>query len=184
MISKKCLRARINGADRAFHLQTNDITTHEIRVRTGGSDLYCPLASGTASNCINVRVGNTDYHTVDYVPKFRFTYSVGYDSRPYMNGYYFSYLKLEMLNSVTINNPVNLYLNIGAQTQSWVNVKTLPRTSVSTAQSYSSNDGYRFNGSGNKGYIKVGNWTSSTFWIDNGGSHNVDITIPEAYWGV
>lgn len=184
MTSKKCLRARIGGTDRAFHLQTNDITTHEIRVRTGGSDLYCPLASGTASNCINVRVGGADYHTVDYTPTLRFTYTAGWDSQPYINPYYFSYLKIAMLNSVTINNPVYLYLEVGAQSQSWVNVLTLTAGGVSAEQSYSYSNGYRFGSSGYKGYIKIGNWTSSTFWIDNSGTHNVDIAIPEAQWGV
>lgn len=184
MITKRCLCARIGGADRKFHLQTNKLTTHNMGVRIDSADRWCPLVSGTASNCINVRVGGVDYHTVDYTPKLRFTYRVDWDSQPYANPYYFSYLKIAMLNNVTINNPVYLYLEVGAQSQSWVNVLTLTAGGVSAEQSYDRYNGYRFGGSGYKGYIKIGNWTSSTFWINNSGTHNVDVTIPEAQWGV
>lgn len=180
MISKKCLRARIGGADRAFHLQTNDITTHEIRVRTGDSDLYCPLASGTASNCINVRVGNADYHTVDYTPRARLTWQVGSDSQPYKNSSYLYNLKVTMLNSVTINNPIQVYMQMGDQTQSWRNVLTLPKGSVSASYA-GGKDSARFSDDSN-GYIKVGNWTSSQFKIRTNTA--VEFTIPESYWGV
>lgn len=89
-----------------------------------------------------------------------------------------------MLNSVTINNPIYLYLEVGAQSQSWVNVLTLTAGGVSAEQSYSQYNGYRFGSSGYKGYIKIGNWTSSTFWIDNSGTHSVDVAIPYEQWGV
>lgn len=184
MITKRRLHAIIGGTERTFHLQTNKLTTHNIGVRIDGADRWCPLASGTASNCINVRIGGADYHTVDYTPTLRFTYTANSDSQPYTNPYYFSYLKIAMLNSVTINNPVYLYLEVGAQSQSWVNVLTLTAQGVSAEQSYDKYYGYRFSGSGYKGYIKIGNWTSSTFWIDTSGTHNVDIAIPEAQWGV
>lgn len=183
MITKRCLCVYKSG-DRKFHLHTNKLTTYNIGVRIDNADRWCPLVSGTASNCINVRIGGADYHTVDYTPTLRFTYSVGYDTQPYANPYYFSYLKIAMLNSVTINNPVYLYLEVGAQSQSWVNVLTLTAGSVSAERSYSYSNGYRFDGSGNKGYIKIGNWTSGTFWINNSGTYNVDVTIPEAQWGV
>ena len=184
MITKRCLRLYAGGAQRSFHLHTNAMTTHYMGVRVDDANRYCPLVSGTASNCINVRVGGADYHTVDYTPTLRFTYTVSYDSQPYTYSYYFSYLTIAMLNSVTINNPVYLYLSVGAQSESWVNVLTLTAGGVSAEQSYSYSYGYRFNGSGYKGYIKIGNWTSSTFWIDSSGTHNVDVAIPEAQWGV
>lgn len=181
MISKKCLRARIGGADRAFHLQTNDITTHEIRVRTGGSDLYCPLASGTASNCINVRVGGADYHTVDYTPNLRFTYYSYTNSIPYNNPYVIRPKGIQLLNNVTINNPIYLYLRIGDSygAESWTNVLTLPKDTVQAI----SGAEYRYYSQSSLGYIKVGNWQSGFFNVSDG-SHTVDIAIPEAYWGV
>lgn len=186
MITKRCLCARIGGADRVFHLQTNKLTTHNIGVRIDGADRWCPLESGTASNYINVRVGGADYHTVNYTPVLIFTYRVGYDSQPYRNPYYFSFMKIEMLGSVTINNPIELYLAGGDSwmAHTYTNVLTLPKDSVSAQRSDSYSTGYRFQTSDNYGgYIKIGGWTSSWIRISTSGG-TVGITIPEAQWGV
>mgnify|MGYP007092157377 CR=1 FL=1 len=186
MITKRCLRLYAGGAQRNFHLHTNAMTTHYMGVRVDDANRYCPLASGVASNCINVRVAGANYHTVDYTPKLRFTYNVGYDSQPYRNPYYFSFLKIEMLNSVTINNPIELYLAGGDswQAHTYNNVLTLTKDSVSAQRSDSYSTGYRFQTDDNYGgYIKIGNWTSSWIRISTSGG-TVDITIPEAQWGV
>ncbi|MBR2724678.1 MAG: hypothetical protein IKB72_04505 [Ruminococcus sp.] len=182
MITKRCLCARIGGADRKFHLQTtiNPAIPHNIYVRIDNANRYCPLASGTASNCINVRIGNADYHTVDYTPKVRLTWQGGYDPQPYKNPNYIYNLKITMLNSVTINNPIQIYMQMGDQSQYWRNVLTLPKGSVSATYAGGRDNG-RFS-TDSKGYIKVGNWTSSQFSIYNRTS--IDITIPESYWGV
>lgn len=190
MIMKKCLHViDKNGNEVKYHLQTQKLTTPSIGIRHHAmrNDAYVPLENlggGGVAGDINVRYNNSNYRPKDWTPKLRFTYTASWDSQPYANPYYFSYLKIAMLNSVTINNPIYLYLEVGAQSQSWVNVLTLTAGGVSAEQSYSYSNGYRFSGSGNKGYIRIGNWTSSTFWIDNRGTHNVDVTIPEAQWGV
>lgn len=181
MITKRCLCARIGGADRKFHLQTNGLTTHNIGVRIDNADRWCPLASGVASNCINVRVGGADYHTVNYTPTLRFSYYATQSSQPYANPYEIYKLKIQMLNSVTINNPIELFLKIGESygVESWTNVLTLPKNTVQASQS----SHYRYLSGTSMGYIKVGNWQSSAFSVSTG-SHTVDIAVPEAYWGV
>lgn len=180
MITKRCLRV-YKGGDKVFHLQTNKLTTYNIGVRIDSADRYCPLASGSASNCINVRIGGADYHTVDYTPKLRFTYYSYSNSSPYVNPYKIQPQKIQLLNNVTINNPIYLFLKIGESygSETWTNVLTLP---ANTVQATSGSE-YRYYSQSGLGYIKVGNWQSSTFSVSNG-SHTVDIAIPEAYWGV
>ena len=187
MIMKECLHViQSDGSEYKCHLQTTKLTTPSIGVRphATGNDAYVPLESmgsgGINLGSINVRYGGNNYLPKDWTPKLRFTYRVNWDPQPYSNPYYFSFLKIAMLNSVTINNPVYLYLEIGSQSQSWVNVLSLTAQGVSAETS----NNYRFSGSGYKGYIKIGNWTSSKFWINNRGTYDVDIDIPEAQWGV
>ena len=140
MITKRCLNLYAGGAKRVFHLQTNSLTTHSIRVYAGGAARYCPLASGTATNCINIRIGGANYHTVDYVPTVRFTYRAYWDSQPYQNPYVIYSMSVQMLNSVTINKPVYIYLKVSNSygQGSWTNVLSLPANSVSasTGNSY------------------------------------------------
>ena len=191
MIMKKCLHViNKDGSEAKYHLQTTKLTTPSIGIRHHAmrNDAYVPLESmgsgGLNVGSVNVRYGGNNYLPKDWTPKLRFTYTARQNVQPYANPYYFSYLKIAMLNSVTINNPIYLYLEVGSQSQSWVNVLTLTAGGVSAEQSYSYSNGYRFSGSDNKGYIRIGNWTSSTFRINNSGTHNVDVTIPEAQWGV
>lgn len=181
MITKRRLHAIIGGTERTFHLQTNKLTTHNIGVRIDGADRWCPLASGTASNCINVRVGGADYHTVNYTPTLRFTYYAYTNSIPYKNPYVIQPQRIQMLNSVTINNPIYLYLRIGDSygAENWTNVLTLPKDTVQAT----SGAEYRYYSQSSLGYIRVGNWLSGFFNVSLG-SHTVDIAIPEAYWGV
>ena len=180
MISHARLRARIGGVNRYFHLHTNKLTTHYIGVNLGGSEFYCPLESGTDSNCINARVGGANYHTVNYTPTLRFTYYSYTNSTPYKNPYVIQPQKIQLLNNVTINNPIQLFLRIGDSygAENWTNVLTLPRNTVQAT----SGAEYRYYSQSSLGYIKVGDWQSGFFNVSNG-SHTVDIAIPESYWG-
>ena len=188
MIMKKCLHViNRDGSESKYHLQTTKLTTPSIGIRHHAmrNDAYVPLESmgsgGLNVGSVNVRYGGNNYLPKDWTPKLRFTYYSYTNSIPYANPYVIQPQRIQMLNSVTINNPIYLYLRIGDSygAENWTNVLTLPADTVQAT----SGAEYRYYSGSSLGYIKVGNWQSGFFNVSNG-SHIVDIAIPEAYWGV
>lgn len=179
MITKKCLRARINGADYVCHLHTSTVSNAfvagYIRVRVGGSDLYCPISIIVRTGTIHVIKNGGERSTLDLTPVATIEYTYSYDSRPYEYPYLYKSMAIAMRNDVTINTVVELQNQ--NQNGSWYTALQIAKggTSATAPTNYRRYSPYW--------RVKVGSWATGTYTLTSS-SGSVDISIPEAYWGV